>query len=380
MSHQHGTLEDTIYFWFASNDTSGSGGDGATPLFDVREAGAAAGAIPLLSGTPTRLSHANFPAGCHEIAVAATAANGFAADDTFAVFCTLAIDSQNPTGFVGSCTLTPLAKDGTVLKPTVAGRTLVVDANGLADANMVKAGPTGSGTAQTANDNGLDINTLITQVGTAGGGLTNINLPDQTMNITGNLSGSVGSVTAAITLPTIPTNWIAAAGIAASALDGKGDWNVGKTGYSLTQAFPTNFADMSIAVTTGLVDITQGAADKSWSTAARALTDKAGFSLSTAGILAIWHQLTSAIVTAGSVGKLIKDYLDAAISSRNATTPPTAGAIRTELEGAGTHLALIKAKTDSFTFTVAGMVDSNVQAVNDVTVTGDGSLGNEWGP
>ncbi len=108
--HQTATVDDTVYFWFAANDTSGSGGDGATPLFDVREAGAAASAIPLLSGTPTLLTHANYPAGCHEIAVAATTGNGFAADDTFAVFCTLAIDSQNPSGFVGSCTLTPLAK------------------------------------------------------------------------------------------------------------------------------------------------------------------------------------------------------------------------------------------------------------------------------
>lgn len=38
-----------------------------------------------------------------------------------------------------------------------------------------------------------------------------------TGNITGNLSGSVGSVTNAITLPNIPTNWITAAGINASA-------------------------------------------------------------------------------------------------------------------------------------------------------------------
>ncbi|KKL61837.1 hypothetical protein LCGC14_2191290, partial [marine sediment metagenome] len=78
--HQTATIEDSVYFWFAANDTSGSGGDGATPLFDVREAGAAADAIPLLSGTPILLSHANYPAGCHEIAIAATAANGFAAD------------------------------------------------------------------------------------------------------------------------------------------------------------------------------------------------------------------------------------------------------------------------------------------------------------
>ncbi len=43
------------------------------------------------------------------------------------------------------------------LRPTTAGRTLVVDAAGLADANTVKLGPTGSGTAQTARDVGLSV-------------------------------------------------------------------------------------------------------------------------------------------------------------------------------------------------------------------------------
>lgn len=43
------------------------------------------------------------------------------------------------------------------LRPATAGRTLVVDANGLADANVVKLGPTGSGTAQTARDVGASV-------------------------------------------------------------------------------------------------------------------------------------------------------------------------------------------------------------------------------
>lgn len=38
--------------------------------------------------------------------------------------------------------------------PATSGRSIIVDANGLVDANMVKAGPTGSGTAQTARDIG----------------------------------------------------------------------------------------------------------------------------------------------------------------------------------------------------------------------------------
>jgi hypothetical protein len=43
-------------------------------------------------------------------------------------------------------------------------------------------------------------------------------------------------------------------------------------------------------------------------------------------------------------------------------------------------VAEIKAKTDQLTFTVAGAVDSNIQRVNDVAVTGTGAVGDEWGP
>lgn len=105
---QYAALDDTIYFWFAANDTSGSGGDGATPAADVRLAGAAADTAPVHSPTPILLSHANYPAGAYEVAIAATSGNGFAANNTYAVFCTLAIDSQNPTGFVGSFDLKPI--------------------------------------------------------------------------------------------------------------------------------------------------------------------------------------------------------------------------------------------------------------------------------
>lgn len=44
------------------------------------------------------------------------------------------------------------------------------------------------------------------------------------------------------------------------------------------------------------------------------------------------------------------------------------------------QVALVKAKTDSLTFTVAGQVDANIQYVNNALVTGTGALGDEWGP
>lgn len=52
------------------------------------------------------------------------------------------------------------------LNPATAGRTLVVDASGLGDANVVKVGPTGSGTAQAAGDLKTLIDTLATYVDT----------------------------------------------------------------------------------------------------------------------------------------------------------------------------------------------------------------------
>ena len=124
---QYASIDDTVYFWFAGNDTSGSGGDGATPAADVRLAGAAADAAPVYSPTPVVLSHAGYPAGAYEIAIAATAGNGFATGNTYAVFCTLAIDSQNPTGFVGSFDLKPV--DANTIQYLDSAAEVVPDAN-----------------------------------------------------------------------------------------------------------------------------------------------------------------------------------------------------------------------------------------------------------
>ena len=98
-----------------------------------------------------------------------------------------------------------------VLSPATLGRTVVVDASGLVDANTVKIGPSGSGTAQTAKDVGsinLSSGKVLIQgtidqfddfVDAAGKvllqGTQTFNV---TGNITGNLSGSVGSVSGAV--------------------------------------------------------------------------------------------------------------------------------------------------------------------------------------
>lgn len=108
---QYKALESTFYFHFGLNDNTGAGADGASPAFHARLCGAAASAAPVYSGTPTLLTHANYPAGCFEIVIPATTANGFITDNQYAVFCTALVSAVNPTGFVGEFTTTALMND-----------------------------------------------------------------------------------------------------------------------------------------------------------------------------------------------------------------------------------------------------------------------------
>lgn len=138
MSHRHATIEDTVYFGFVANDTSGSAVDGSTPLFDVRLGGDTAGAIPVLSGTPTLLTHANYGPGAYEVAVAATAANGFAAGNTYSVFVTVTADGQTPGSCLGTVTLAAIPADVTSISgdATAADNLeLDYDGTGYAKAN-----------------------------------------------------------------------------------------------------------------------------------------------------------------------------------------------------------------------------------------------------
>lgn len=79
----------------------------------------------------------------------------------------------------------------------------IADIEGKVDDLESRLGtPSDLGSGATVAANLVDIESQTDDIGVAGAGLTNINLPDQTMNITGNitgnLSGSVGSVTGAV--------------------------------------------------------------------------------------------------------------------------------------------------------------------------------------
>lgn len=98
----------------------------------------------------------------------------------------------------------------TRMAPTVSGRTLDVTVGGTAGIDWANVeNPTTAldlsgtdiqlvDTITTYTGNTVQTGDSFTLIGAAGVGLTNINLPNQTMDITGNLSGSVGSVTGAV--------------------------------------------------------------------------------------------------------------------------------------------------------------------------------------
>ncbi len=94
--------------------------------------------------------------GMHHVVVDTSADGTFyaAGNDFDVVITTGTVGGTSVVGrVVGSFSL----NNRSALRPATSGRTLVVDASGLADANTVKLGPTGSGTAQTARDIGASV-------------------------------------------------------------------------------------------------------------------------------------------------------------------------------------------------------------------------------
>lgn len=102
--------------------------------------------------------------GMHNCRVVASNGNGYATATNYAlVITTGTVGGTSVVGYViGEFSI----ENRSALMPTTAARTLVVDAAGLADANGVKLGPTGAGTAQTARDIGASV---LLSVGTGTG-------------------------------------------------------------------------------------------------------------------------------------------------------------------------------------------------------------------
>jgi hypothetical protein len=93
--------------------------------------------------------------GLNNVRVVATSGNGYASGSNYQLVITTG--TVGGTSVVGYVVAEFSIEARSALRPTTSGRTLVVDAAGLADANVVKLGPTGSGSAQTARDIGASV-------------------------------------------------------------------------------------------------------------------------------------------------------------------------------------------------------------------------------
>lgn len=206
---------------------------------------------------------------------------------------------------------------------------------------------------------GLDLDTLNTnvssiltdtaEIGTAGAGLTNINLPNQTMdivgNITGNLSGSVGSVTGAV---------------------GSVTGNVGGTINGLTATALADFFDTDSGTTY--------ASAVAGSVVAEIADNAGGSALTEAGIAdAVWDELQSGHVGAGTFGEVATEIASILVDTAEIGA---AGAGLTEAGGTGDHLTAINLpnQTMDITGNITGNLSGSVGSVTGAINTAAGTI------
>lgn len=225
------------------------------------------------------------------------------------------------------------------------------------------------------------------EIGAAGAGLTNINLPNQTMdivgNITGNLSGSVGSVTGAVGSVTGSVGSVTA-GVTLAASAVQAIWD------ALTSALTTVGSIGKLLVDNVNATISSRASQTSLDTVddfldteiAAILSDTNAILVDTAEIGVAGAGLTNINLpnqTMDIVGN-ITGNLSGSVGSVTGAVGSVTGAVGSVTGLTAADVAAIKAKTDSLTFTVAGKVDSNVKYVADTQIDGVGSEADPWGP
>ena len=247
---------------------------------------------------------------------------------------------------------------------------------------MTAASTNGNGLKLTKTGSGVALASPTTDLVLPSGGLANVTA--WTVDVTGSLSGSVGSVTGNVggnvvgSVASIATGGITSGSFAANAITAAA---IAADAIGASELA----ADAVAEIQSGLSTLTQANVSD-----------------------AVWNAATASYGSAGSYGLLVETNLDAAVSSRLATSGYTApldaagtrsavglasanldtqlsaiaGYIDTEvaaiLAAVDTEVGAIKAKTDGLTFTVAGVLDANVKRMNGVAVIGTGVSGDKW--
>lgn len=206
-----------------------------------------------------------------------------------------------------------------VLAPATLGRTAVVDASGLIDANTVKVGPTGSGTAQTARDIGASVL----------------------------LSSGTGTGQVKLSSGYVAPNW--------------GD--VGNPTTTVGLSGTTIATSQVVASVSGAVGSVTGAVGSVTGNVGGNVTGSVGSVVGAVG------SVTGAV---GSVTGAVGSVTGNVGGNVTGTVASVVGAVGSVTGLTASDVGAIKVKTDQLTFTKTNELDSNIQSVNGVTITGDG--------
>ena len=177
-------------------------------------------------------------------------------------------------------------------------------------------------------------------------------------NITGNITGTLDTVTTATNVTTV--NGLAANVITASAIAADA---IGASELA---------ADAAAEIAAAVWDL-DATAHQTAGTFGQAIGDPG----------ADTNTIFGAVVTGAAGATIAADIVSIQadtddIQSKIGT--PAGASVSVDIAAVKTDTAAVKVQTDKLTFTVANQVDANIQYVNDVLVTGNGQAGTEWGP
>ena len=376
---KYAEIADTVYFWFAVNDVTGTAADGATPLYAVRLAGAAAGAAPTATGTPTLLSHASYCNGLYEIALDTT---GWAAGE-YAVFCSITVSTVNPAGFVGSFKLRTAGTSALKVEPvgaiTLSSLTISGNASVGGTTTLTGAVSTGAVTlsALTVTNNLLVSGTTtltgnVTLSGTLGVGATTLSALTVTNNLlvsgttthTGNVTLSGTLTTGAATLASVTsTGAFSISGVSNISQIGNSYAIVNHVDYGNAKLVRSTTPANTLTVDSNhLVAIPDTQKVDVNTVKTRAVTDVGGGNTVYLGTAA-WSTLTQTNITGGAYDVTNSSCLIHLASGQSVTLADGAHG------GASTVITL---KTPI-------SADANISSINGVTLKGNGST-TPWGP
>ncbi len=278
-----------------------------------------------------------------------------AGNDYYVVLAAATIDGQTVNHVLGFWSI----ENRSALMPATADRRLVVDAAGLGDSNVVKVGPTASGTAQTAKDLGA-IN--VTNLNTLSGHDPGETIAGATDVMTANLT-QINSTSVAGTGSRVADSFVAMLNIASpvftvASVNQTGDSfaRIGATGSGLTSLAPSATALSTAQWTSARAGYLDNINNANLASVPAFPSNFAALGINASGHLS---RVTLVDTTTTNSDMIAAAAIRSALGLASANLDTQLAAIQSAANA-------IKLKTDSLTFTTSGKVDATLTLATDV--------------